>query len=414
MGSTKGVVLGMLAVAVCSGTAVSERATQATGPIGYWRFEETASPVEDAVGTADGAWVGPVQAAADVPSQITFDDCGSLRFRPVATAGGVNYVSLGRTAALDAVQNGSFTLSAWFKPASLPPGTGSDTQYGIVLKGGYHEGLSMAGGGFVMGHWVSTSPNPTYVSAGYGNNLAATGTWYHVAGVVDVAALKVRIYVNGAPEPVNPTGDMPAAPAPTTGWAGYNNEPWQVGVHLGDVNSGVRYQADGWIDDVRIYDRALTPTEISTLANGGVVEDPPMPSPTAPAGLTATAGTNQVSLAWTAVPNATGYNVKRSTISGAETQLAVAPTNAYVDSGLTAGTEYFYVVSALIRCSEGPNSVEDSAIPTAVVPPAPRTKADEEDQPCGCGSAESSGAGLALGLALLVAYGIALRSQSRT
>jgi hypothetical protein len=386
MGSAKHIVLGMLAVTFFSGTVVLGRTTQAAGPIGYWRFEETASPAEDAVGTADGTWGGPVTAATDVPSQITFDDCGSLRFRPVATAGAINYVSLGRTAALDNVQNGSFTLSAWFKPASLPPGTGSDTQYGIVLKGGMHEGLSMAGGGFVMGHWVSTTP-PTYVSAGYGNNLAATNTWYHVVGVVDVAALKVRVYVNGSPEPVNPTADLPASP--TTGWAGYTNEAWQVGIHLADAASSVRYQADGWIDDVRIYDRALTTTEIATLANGGTVGDPAMPSPTAPTNLNATAGTNQISLAWDPVPNATGYNVKRSTISGAETQLAVAPTNSYVDTGLTAGTPYFYVVSALIRCSEGPNSGEDSAVPTAivVVPPTPKVKGDKEDKPCGCGVA---------------------------
>jgi hypothetical protein len=84
----------------------------------------------------------------------------------VAAAGAVNYISLGRSAALDNVQNGSFTLSAWFKANSIPAATANDTQYGIVLKTGLHEGLSLAGNSFVMGHWMGTTPD--YYRGGYG------------------------------------------------------------------------------------------------------------------------------------------------------------------------------------------------------------------------------------------------------
>jgi len=48
--------------------------------------------------------------------------------------------------------------------------------------------------------------------------------------------------------------------------------------------------------------------------------------PTVPTGLTATAGSNQVSLNWTAPSGATSYNVKRSTISGGPYTTNASPT----------------------------------------------------------------------------------------
>src|SRR5262245_57800913 len=110
-------------------------APQAAPPLGYWKVDEPANLVQESIAREDGTWNGPVQASTDVPTRITFPNCGSLRFRSVAAAGAVNYVSLGRSAALDASQNGSFTLSAWFKPASIPSSAQGnlDTQYGIVL-----------------------------------------------------------------------------------------------------------------------------------------------------------------------------------------------------------------------------------------------------------------------------------------
>ena len=92
---------------------------------------------------------------------------------------------------------------------------------------------------------------------------------------------------------------------------------------------------------------------------------PMVPPLAAPAALTATPGDAQVTLAWTAVTGATGYHVKRSTTAGAETQIAAPATNAYTDSGLTNGTKYFYVVTALSGASESANSPEANATPAA-------------------------------------------------
>lgn len=391
-----------LRVLVLGAVAMGMAAPQAAGPIGYWKLDETAGPAGDSINSADGAWSGGVAASTDVPPPITtagaIQDCGSLRF---STGGAVNYVTLGRNAALDASQNGSFTLSAWFKPASVPPAAGSDTQYGIVLKTGLHEGLSMAGNSFVMGHWVGSTP--TYVSAGYGAPTAQVGAWHHVAGVVDTAAMRVRVYINGNPPPFNAEGTIPAATP--TAWPGYSNAPWLIGIN-DPAGGGARYQADGWVDDVRVYDRVLTTTEITTLANGGIVGDPPVTPPAAPTGVTATPGTDQVTLSWTPVAGASGYNVKRSTSPGGETNYAIATSSPYTDTGAVGGTQYYYVVSTLAGCSESSNSAEVSAMPTSPVPPPPRTaKVGGEENPCGCGTVDLALSPIALALLLLVLAG---------
>jgi fibronectin type 3 domain-containing protein len=98
---------------------------------------------------------------------------------------------------------------------------------------------------------------------------------------------------------------------------------------------------------------------------------PVLPPPATPTGLAATAGNAQVSLTWTASSAATSYHVKRSTSSGAETQIAAPSSTSYTDSGLTNGAKYFYVVSAVNSGGESANSAEVSAAPVAPVnPPA--------------------------------------------
>ena len=92
---------------------------------------------------------------------------------------------------------------------------------------------------------------------------------------------------------------------------------------------------------------------------------PVLPAPSAPAGLAATAGNAQVSLSWAATSGASSYHVKRSTTSGAETQIAAPTSNGYIDTGLTNGAKYFYVVSAVNSGGESANSSEVSATPIA-------------------------------------------------
>jgi hypothetical protein len=83
--------------------------------------------------------------------------------------------------------------------------------------------------------------------------------------------------------------------------------------------------------------------------------------PAAPAGLTATAvSTSQINLTWNAATNAAGYNVQRSAINGgpyAVIATGVTTTN-YTDTGLTGGSTYYYMVSALNLVGGSANSAQ--------------------------------------------------------
>jgi fibronectin type 3 domain-containing protein len=93
--------------------------------------------------------------------------------------------------------------------------------------------------------------------------------------------------------------------------------------------------------------------------------------PSAPTGLSATAGDKQVSLTWTASSGATTYNVKRATTSGSEKTIASASSASYTDLGLTDGTKYYYVVSAVNSYGESGNSSEANAAPVLAIPAVP-------------------------------------------
>ena len=100
--------------------------------------------------------------------------------------------------------------------------------------------------------------------------------------------------------------------------------------------------------------------------NSGVVSTiPTLPIPAPPTGLAATPGNQQVSLSWTASQRASSYHVKRGTASGGPYTQVGAPTGtSFLDTGLTNGTTYYYVVSALNSSGESANSSQVSAAPT--------------------------------------------------
>ena len=94
-------------------------------------------------------------------------------------------------------------------------------------------------------------------------------------------------------------------------------------------------------------------------------------APSAPQNLVASSGNAQVSLSWSAPltngnSQITGYNVYRSTSSGAETFLASAGiTTSYIDTSATNGLTYYYTVTAINAIGESALSNEAYATPSA-------------------------------------------------
>jgi len=124
-----------------------------------------------------------------------------------------------------------------------------------------------------------------------------------------------------------------------------------------------------WVDDVNRIGEGNesnnTLTSYFTIGSSG--------APSAPTGLTATAGNAQVALSWNVVSGATSYNIYRGTTAGGESATAIATgvtTASFTNTGLTNGTAYYYKVAAVNGSGTSGQSNEASATPVAA-PAAP-------------------------------------------
>jgi fibronectin type 3 domain-containing protein len=100
----------------------------------------------------------------------------------------------------------------------------------------------------------------------------------------------------------------------------------------------------------------------------------PTAAPSAPGSLTATPASGQVTLMWSAVSTATSYDIYRGTVSGGESatpfQVGITGTS-FTDTSVTAGSSYFYEVTALNNGGQSGDSPEASATLTVPIPAMP-------------------------------------------
>ncbi len=112
---------------------------------------------------------------------------------------------------------------------------------------------------------------------------------------------------------------------------------------------------------------ALTTLALAACGGGGGTTSPVSAAPATPGGLTATPGSEQVVLTWTASPGATGYSIGRATSSaGPFSVIGQTATTSFTDTGAANGTAYFYVVSASNATGSSANSTSVTATPVAL------------------------------------------------
>jgi fibronectin type 3 domain-containing protein len=96
--------------------------------------------------------------------------------------------------------------------------------------------------------------------------------------------------------------------------------------------------------------------------------------PAAPTGVTTSVGSGQVTLNWTAQGHAvSSYKIYRGTTPNGEGATAIATVTAatYTNTGLSAGTTYYYKITAVDTGGESVMSSEVSAVPAPSAPAAP-------------------------------------------
>lgn len=177
---------------------------------------------------------------------------------------GDDYFTIPNSSSLQDVQEGDYSIGAWFKPLSTPPGTGTanNADYGIVLKNGFHEGLYYTNGQcFQLDHRTT---GDIVVSAATSSPIYSPGVFYHVVGVVNRTAGSLQLYVNGV---LRQSASFTAG----TVACEYGTNTWKIGI----ANPGAgtyKWAAHGMVDDARIYSRCLGPAEISRHYSNGAVQ----------------------------------------------------------------------------------------------------------------------------------------------
>ena len=177
----------------------------------------------------------------------------------------------------------------------------------------------------------------------------------------------------GAEPPAAPTGLVATGgvEAVTVSWDVVAGLEYSVeratssGGPYGVVASGITASpyVDSPLDPGTYYYRLLAHDPSAGVSSDPSSEVSAQAVPPVPTGLTATAGVEQVDLAWGGVSGAT-YDVYRSVDGGAFSLLVSGLTDTtHVDTGLTAGLVYAYTVTAVVNGVESEPSTEAAATP---------------------------------------------------
>ena len=217
-----------------------------SGLVGYWKLDEvdTNCVVLDSSAIGNHGTYGapaPLVSSATPPA-VQFANPSCLEFN-----GGDQQVSISYIPTCAWTNTSSFTLTAW----AYVPALGG--QHHAVLA---HEVASNPVGVFdYCGIWLTPANEWSFepMTTKRGVTSPATVGWHHVAAVQDGAANIRRLYVDGV---------LSAKTEPAVFCN--NTAPY----HTGASDDGNSDFWDGRIDEVRMYNRALSQAEVANLSAG--------------------------------------------------------------------------------------------------------------------------------------------------
>jgi hypothetical protein len=212
-------------------------------PVGYWKMDEGYGTST----TQDSSQNNQDMTLVNTPTWTNSGKFGrALDFEKDSS----EYAWTADSSALSITSD--LTVSAWIKPES----NSAITEYVIAGK------WTTINQSYLLAQWGSE----LRMSIDSGSNYKTTsglglqvGQWYYVSGVYSASAQTVTLYVNGVDKGGSVTGTIPSS-------IGDDTENFFIGSYTG---TGVARAFDGLIDEVKVYNSALTPDQIALDMNHG-------------------------------------------------------------------------------------------------------------------------------------------------
>jgi len=312
------------------------------GPVLYYRLSDPSGNV-----AADSSNSGNAGAYAGGITQNVSGGLGGDPDGAVLLDGNSGNVRAGNSSSLS--QTGAVSVEIWVKWMATPSGTqdlinkgDGGTATGTAYMLGYVPGCAGCGLGFY-----------SFIGSGFTcacqGNAPTAGQWYHLVGT-RTAGGQLAFYVNGA-----------LVASASDGGGAMNNVPSGVGIGAsGSGSGGSLYPANATLDEAAVYPTALTAAQVSNhmQAAGG--------PPAAPTNVSATAGSNQATVNWTAPGgNISGYLVTAYAGTSPRNSIALGGASTSVTiSGLQGGTTYTVQVKAANSQGSGPAGASNVVTPT--------------------------------------------------
>jgi hypothetical protein len=196
--------------------------------VGLWHFDEgSGTTADDSSGNSnDGTITGATYAGI---ANAMFGD--ALSFNGVG-----DYVEVSNSSSIEFEGKSNITMEAWVYPKSY------HAERGIVLEHIAQYYLTIDKNGKLAVYFYGVSPAGYYIST----SQVPLNTWTHIAATYNGSS--VRLYINGEPSGVTfATGSIKYA-------GSWSNQPLRMGYE----RPGLTRYFHGIIDEVRIWDIALT------------------------------------------------------------------------------------------------------------------------------------------------------------
>ena len=205
--------------------------TASARPVAHYKLDEASGTINDSSGNANNS------SAQSVTYGATGKIAGAISFN-----GTSSYIQIPNSTSLGNL-NHHITVAAWINPSVASDKCIANKRYGTGVNG--FEFRTYSGGCLRFSFGDGTS----YYDYNSDASAYTTGTWQHVAAVYN--GKNVKFYVNGVLKGVRAA----------TGRIATNTYPLFIGKYQTSA-----YYFSGSMDDVRVYNRSLTPYEIREAA----------------------------------------------------------------------------------------------------------------------------------------------------